>query len=460
MTQQELGQVSGYAPGMPDRFDRAIARALTWRYSLALALVAVLTIVAQVGVQLALRQSQNDGAVVNLAGRQRMLSQAMAKAALAWRTSSGPDQERWLNALRTTTAEWTSAHARLIAGDEPGMGVHNSPDIARQLAALDQVVAALASAAAALPEDPSAVERILAGESGFLSAMEQIVAAYDSDARHRVEFLKYLEIALCAMLLLILALEVLFVFRPAVARLQAALADRERLREREVANQVLEAAADVSRRIGQDLHDGLGQSLTAASLQARAIQRSLADHPAAIQAAALSETIAQVVADARAAARGLAPVVIQVDGLAGALRELAQVTSAGGIACRLDWLATLVPSGADEDCYRIAQEAVTNAIRHGKANSIVIRAKSSSGRFRLAVEDDGRWQPGKEGLGLTGMRWRAGRHGGTCRLGPGPGSGTAVEVELPLGPEAEAAPAGLPAPAPQAGLTTTAERTS
>jgi signal transduction histidine kinase len=424
--QQPPHREESHSPGVADHFDRAVARGLTARYALALTIVAVLTIVGQVVVQIALHQTRSDAEVVNLAGRQRMLSQAIAKSALAWRQG---DAGR-IDDLRARCAAWTGAHHRLSRSSEPGMGIHNSPDVAHRLAALDGHVAAIAAAVEALPGDPTAVDRIQAAEGPFLAGMEGIVVAYQGEAQARVAALERLELAICVLLLLILGLEVLFVFRPAVARLRLAIADRERLRSGETAQAVLNAEAAIVRRIGQDLHDGLGQSLTALSLHASALRRDLAGSGHGPQAEVIAQLAARIVVEAREAARGLAPVGIHAD-LSSAIRELAVASSAAQVACEVDWPDGVQPAAtASEDCYRIVQEAVTNAIRHGGARRIRIRASTEDDAFHLRITDDGVWKPGPAGMGRSGMAWRAGRHGGTVRAGP-LDTGSEVHVRIP-----------------------------
>lgn len=410
--------------------DRDAARDLTRRYILALGLVALLTIAAQALVQAALHRARTDAEVVNIAGRQRMLSQRLALSALAWRDAEGTQAARHLGTAHAVLGEWTSAHQRLSAGsDLANAGSGNSPAVRRLFEDIAAPYASMAKAAAALPGDPTAVDRLLIAQDGFLAGMERIVSTYRDEASTRVDRLMALELGLCALLLVVLALEALLVFRPAVARLRQAIADRERLREQEMRNRELEVAAETARGIGQDLHDGLGQTLTALSFQAKAVERASAGAPGAETATALSTGMAEAIAQCRAQARRLAPVAIQAAGLEAALRELADATTvAAGVDCRLEWTAPGPPAAAGTDVFRICQEAVTNALRHGKARSITIRC----GPRAVAVIDDGLGgSAGSEGLGTRSMRIRAARLGAQLESSPQPGGGWTVRVVLP-----------------------------
>ncbi len=397
-----------------DELDRSTARDFTRRYALALGLVALLTIAAQIAVQLALHRARSDAAVVNLAGRQRMLSQRLTMAALA------TDRDPVFHAtVATVLDEWTAAHARLTVGtDLANAGRSNSPAVREAFNTITAPFSAM-SAAACEPIDAAG---LLHAQREFLPGMERVVELYRAEAETRVHRLITLELSLCALLLIVLVIEALVVFRPAVARLRQAIRDRELLREQAFANRELQVAAETARNIGQDLHDGLGQTLTALSFQAKAVEQGA---PATGLAGGLAEAIAQC----RAQARRLAPVEIQVAGLEVALRELTDSTArATGIGCILEWTAPGPPAAAGGDLFRICQEAITNALRHGQARHLTVRC----GPRTLAVIDDGQGGTATaDGVGQRSMRTRAARLGGTLESGPLPGGGWAVRLVLP-----------------------------
>lgn len=417
---------------MPDAFDRSTARLLTWRYCLALGAVALLTLLAQGVVQLALHRGAHDATVVNLAGRQRMLSQRLCKAALAWRQADAAERPRHSAELQNMLLEWTAAHRRLSNDDQvAGMGTDNSPQVAAALARLTSHVADMTAAAqAVLAGDTSAVDRLLAREDGFLDGMEGVVGLYTQESADRVRNLIILELGICLVVLAVLVAEAMLIFRPTVARLRYAIADRERLREQDAMNRELIAASHMARGIGQDLHDGLGQTLTAISLQAKLLETQ-SDHAVRQRASDLGANIAAAIAQVRAIARRLAPVDIEAAGLEAALRQLADATArAADITCTVDWPTGLnFPVAAGEDLYRIAQEALTNALRHGLAKTVTIAAYTPTS---LSITDDGSaTTAGPEGIGLRSMRHRAQRLGATLNTGPLPQGGWRVAIHLP-----------------------------
>jgi signal transduction histidine kinase len=394
--------------GMDGRGGQDAGAALTRRYVLALGLVAVLTVAAQVVVQVALARSRSDAAVIDLAGRQRMLSQRLAALAQAQRTDPGRLPE-----VRTVAADWLAAHERLRQGAGLGhAGRNNSAAAVAALDAVDRPLRRMTAAAGRLPDDAGAVAAILADEREFLPAMESAVAVYRREAEGRIARLVRLEWSLAAGLLVVLVLEAVVVFRPAVRRLVVAQQDRERLRAQEAETEVLSATAATARAIGQDLHDGLGQTLTALSLQAGALART-----GGPEATALASGIAAAITQCRAQARRLAPVEVHVAGLEGALGELAAATAAAtGVTCSAVVDADVaLPSAMADDVVRIVQEAIANALRHGRARTI--RVHVAAGPL-VRISDDGRGGDGPPGFGLRSMEARCRRHGWVLSAGP------------------------------------------
>lgn len=217
----------------------------------------------------------------------------------------------------------------------------------------------------------------------------------------------------------------------------ADITERRRLEQ-----EVLNANDAVCRRIGQDLHDSLGQILIGLTFQSRNMERRLASmsREHAAEAARITATAKEAATLARSLAHGLCPVQITPGGLMAALRELARQTARTfRIRCTLTAhvSALIRDSVAAGHVYQIVQEAITNAVRHGKASHISISLKPVGPRIALRVRDNGVGLPkGKaaaKGLGLRTMQYRAGLIGGSCDIEPGPGGGTMVTCWLPAG---------------------------
>jgi signal transduction histidine kinase len=201
---------------------------------------------------------------------------------------------------------------------------------------------------------------------------------------------------------------------------------------------LLNSASAEQQKLGRDLHDGLGQELAGISLLASAIASSIrkTGRPAAAELENLASVAAQAVANCRAFAHGLSPVTFASGGLREALMEMvALLRDSFGMNARCEVLEAapirLLPDALD-NLYRISQEAVSNARRHGRAQSIKITLESEAALVRLAIEDDGTGipkSPPATGMGLKVMQFRAAAMGARLSIGPRESGGTRVCVE-------------------------------
>jgi signal transduction histidine kinase len=210
--------------------------------------------------------------------------------------------------------------------------------------------------------------------------------------------------------------------------------ERKRLEQ-----EILQTSDSEMFRIGQDLHDGVGQQLTALSLFATGLETEAeAQAPQLAQSckkvsAELSEAIRQV----RVISHGLSPVALEENGLADALRKLADDMCSTKTDCQFsDCSETQVtdPHLAAQ-FYRIGQEAVTNATKHSGARQIQITLQSTSALKKLTVADDGcGFSPaglnGNAGLGLRAMKYRADVIGAAIKIDSAPGKGTRVTCAI------------------------------
>ena len=216
--------------------------------------------------------------------------------------------------------------------------------------------------------------------------------------------------------------------------------------------EVLEASETEQRRIGQDLHDGLGQELTGLSFLTQNLRRRLADagRAEAVEAERIAGLIAHTIGQTREMARGLSPVELGPDGLAAALRNLVtSVRATYGVPCTaaVDSAARVEDHVAAVHLYRIGQEALTNAARHAAASSIELRLAADGPDVVLTVSDNGGGlaaQPSpSRGLGLKLMQYRARTIGAMLSFQPRPGGGTTVECAYAGGAYGDRTPAGV-----------------
>jgi len=209
---------------------------------------------------------------------------------------------------------------------------------------------------------------------------------------------------------------------------------RERL-EREV----LDISEREQRRIGQDLHDGVCQHLTGIALLCRSHEQKLeATAPGeAPDAARITSLLNEGIEQTRSVTHGLHPVEGEPSGLMAALQELADgVHATGQVACQFACPAPVLIADqlAATHLYRIAQEAVQNAIRHAQPTSVIIQLAADDGAITLTITDDGRGLPPRRlrrGLGLEIMRYRANTLGAQFTIGRGSERGTVVSCVIP-----------------------------
>jgi PAS domain S-box-containing protein len=222
------------------------------------------------------------------------------------------------------------------------------------------------------------------------------------------------------------------------------LTERRRLEQA-----VVESATRTQQRIGSDLHDGLGQQLTAVSFLIQAIRNARQQDP--VEFADALQDVSKLISDAIAATRelsaGLAPPGLADDGLGVALRRLASTlmkTSATRIQAHVRGTRSAgLPEDIATHLYRIAQEACANAVKHSRAALVEVDLTFATGEIRLTIADDGDGIPTESrrpGLGLHTMKFRATAIGAALTIESRDGGGTLISCSLPL--------AGHPVPAP------------
>ena len=205
---------------------------------------------------------------------------------------------------------------------------------------------------------------------------------------------------------------------------------------------VLEISEREQRRIGQDLHDGLGQHLTGIAFMTKVQEQKLADReiPEAVDAAKIVKLVNDAILKTRELSRGLLPVVSDAHGLMSALQMRAgEIEDLFGINCHFqcDQPVLIHDTPMATHLFHIAQEAVNNAIKHGRAQNILIRLFSGEREGTLMIKDDGiGFEPPTQrhtGVGLRIMNYRAGMIGGNLEVRPDSPRGTIVTCRFPTG---------------------------
>jgi signal transduction histidine kinase len=222
-------------------------------------------------------------------------------------------------------------------------------------------------------------------------------------------------------------------------RLQAESAERRYLE-----GALLEASERERQSVGHELHDGVCQEIASAMIQCKLLQESLAagGPPQMERFLTIEAMLDGSLGQMHDLARGLSPETLTPGALVPSLRDLARRTrETFEVECQLE--AGAVPGGlaptAATHLYRIAQEAIVNAVKHGKPQRILLGLQSGGGRLTLEVSNDGRSFAAPrdyEGMGLRIMRYRSQLLGGTLELLPVHPSGLRLRCSVPQAEEA------------------------
>ncbi|MEZ0485525.1 ATP-binding protein [Fibrella aquatica] len=482
-------------PHSGHQVDEQVARRLTRFYVLALSVLALLAVSGIVLVRRTLNEHYDDGRVLNVAGRQRMLSQRLTKLALLHSLNvRASDQTPADSLLRT----WTESHRQLRNGTllmEKAYTVPKSPILDSMFALIDPVFQRMHNGLTHVmqPGKPSdkqqaALQVVLANEPAYLKQMNAIVFQFDAESVARVRSLERTEWFLGLATLLTLLLEGLFIFRPVVnytkliirqlsrseENLQAtnntltvanqtltdtrqqlvqAIQDKHRLQRAEDTVRsaaLLEGQEEERRRFARELHDGIGQMLTGLKLQAGTLKKaSFTDEKHRRRAENLCELVGDIIQTTRQISHNLMPSVLSDFGLGAALQLLADQTAYSTgliIQCSIpDPTLTQPPKrlnpAVEIGLYRIAQEAINNAVKHASAKHIWLTLQEDDEVVAISIDDDGHGftppfidngltlavNPTLTGRnGIDTMRTRARLLNGTLTIQSAPGKGTSI----------------------------------
>jgi PAS domain S-box-containing protein len=216
--------------------------------------------------------------------------------------------------------------------------------------------------------------------------------------------------------------------------------ERNVTERKQMESELLEISSGERRRYGHELHDGLGQLLAGVALKTKALEENLAAEGSAQtqKAKALVVLVNDAIRETRYLAQGLDPVHVEANGLIPALEKLAaqseelfQVECV--FTCECERFAVNAQTGVA--IYRIAQEAIHNALTHGRARRLELNLALDKSHLRLSIRDNGRGfvpeQTSETGMGLRIMRYRASSVGGRLTIESHPEKGTMVECLVP-----------------------------
>jgi signal transduction histidine kinase len=221
-----------------------------------------------------------------------------------------------------------------------------------------------------------------------------------------------------------------------------------KLVEKEAARQVLlrslvEAQEEERKRLARELHDGAGQTLTSLLVRLKTLEKKTESPLLQKDLQTMQNLVSDTIEQVRALAHELRPAALEEFGLSLALESLVkEVSQQDGLeaVCRCDTESRGIPNEIEAVMYRIAQEGVTNILRHAQATHMSLFIKCFPQVITMVIEDDGvGFDPeklgsdqGKRHLGLISMRERAEILGGSLDILTAPGKGTTIQVQIPL----------------------------
>ena len=223
---------------------------------------------------------------------------------------------------------------------------------------------------------------------------------------------------------------------------------------RGLARSVLRVQEDERRRFARELHDGIGQNLTALKHRLQALHAQVGSGEAAVRLAEALALCADTLEDTRSLSRLLRPQILDDLGLVAALRWLARSSrEAGAFQVEFECDCDALPDGVDGDVatfvFRIAQEGFANIVRHARAGQAWLRLRCTDMALQMMLVDDGvGFEPEaaqaaastSRGSGLAGMRERAEMFGAQLRWTSAPGEGTQLRLRVPLDGQASREP--------------------
>lgn len=472
---------------VPKRFTRL--------YITALSLVAFLTILGQILVQNTLEDELHDSWLVNYAGRQRFQSQLIAKTALL--LTQRPDlanQNIQLKELKRVLADWEEHQDQLRTGDLRDLKAKsdNSDTVQAMFEDIDphfQIISRNSRIVLGWLEKPDTAHKvdinlknIFAHELIFLRKMDRIVFQYDKEAKEKVTSLRRTELWLMGLTLFILLIEGLFIFQPAVRKLRQTLIEliearektykanqelqaayqqlretqaqlleatqlrhRQELKERKIhASALLQGQEEERKRLSKEMHDGVGQMLTGLKLMVENFsnKESWSDYDQQ-NMANLRQLVGHTIQEVRGISNNLMPTVLNDFGVKLALKQLVDSASKN-----TSTTLTFESNIRDErfeprteiGIYRIAQEALNNALKHAEASEIRVEIFQNPTKITLRVKDNGKgFKTNKKKNikyplpthGLHNIQERAHLLDGILKINSLVGIGTEIIVEIP-----------------------------
>ncbi len=346
------------------------------------------------------------------------------------------ETRRWRDTLRGAANELYVTHLQLEQDDPaaPPAASGHLVELTAEIQALHTAVSELLSRGVG-PADPAEIDALLRRQPRLQALLRDLVARSQDAARSSLDLLGWTELLVLVGVLLAVLFEGFFVLRPAVLRLGQEIRAQMKLQR-----QLLDAVTAEQHRLGSDLHDGLLQQLTGVSLLIRSLltRASRGVTPQEKDIEQLGTLLDDAIGEARRMSRAMMPVVLEQKGLAYALEDLSKQANASKRArctTQIELRGRVLDAPRSNHLFRIAQEAVQNALKHSQAENIVISLIDHGESIELRITDDGvglisAAGVSRTGMGLRTMEYRARAIGAELRFERGQPKGTVVRCRL------------------------------
>ncbi|AWV99538.1 ATP-binding protein [Arcticibacterium luteifluviistationis] len=469
--------------------DKTVAKRLTGQYIVALSIVAILTICGHTLIQFTLLDVSDNSHVVNLAGRQRMLSQRLTKLYLLKTHASEAWDEESQVSFEQSFSNWKKTHIGLRdneLSDEKRYEVNNSKKINTMFKEIDPFFKNMESLFGGIMDGRSLpnseVLALLQNEKDFLKTMDKIVYQYDHEATQRVAILRAFEFLILFLTLLTLFVEFIFIFNPLANYVEGVIgeltsseqnllaannqlsvsnkmllktqedlykATQEKYENKRKQDQVrsaylLEGQEEERKRMSREIHDGLGQMLTGIKLSLGRLNSPDMDPKLRRAYEHMKQLTNETIEATRAISFNLMPTALNDFGIVSALKifvHQAQNETDLQFSIEVSSPEKRYTQNMEINIYRIVQEAINNIIKHASATVAKVKMHENNGLLELSITDNGKgFDPEKlkaerQSLihnGLENIKMRVTLLNGTFRLTTLEGEGTDIFIKLPF----------------------------
>ncbi|MGV3560644.1 sensor histidine kinase [Larkinella arboricola] len=474
------------------------ARHFNRLFLITLVFIAVLITVAEVVTQLQTRREAERVMIIGMASAQRHHSQRIVNKILQLsRPSEHARFQNNLTEIKNLFAEFETNHLHIEQGTVPGYPImlQNSDSVKIRFQFLKPYYFGFRESVQRIIQEAEQVSSpeeftstadltaLLANETPFLENMDAVVQQYTRETLDNVDTTRLIEFTIYLFTLLALVFAGWYILRPAINKFEAVIVQlveaetrtattnrkllslnralketrqqlfdatrqqyQQQMDEQKLRTSYLVAGQEEERkRLSRELHDGIGQMLTAIKLQVESFERSLNGKEKETKSfVVLKDLIAQTIQETRNVSNNLMPTVLSDFGLIPAVKMLADShdkNSKTDITFHTNLSNVRLDKSVEIGVYRIAQEAVSNALRHAEPTQITIDLFEKDNYLHLIVNDDGKGfrihrskkeDTKRPSQGIHNMHERAALINGKFKISSAPDKGTKVQVSIPF----------------------------